>query len=51
MRRIIAVTAAFAMLFTALPLFAAARAGRLAQVQGATLSGTATTPTGRTGTW
>jgi hypothetical protein len=48
MRRMIAVAVAVAMSFTALPLFAAARAGRVAQAQGATLSGTATSSTGQT---
>jgi hypothetical protein len=47
MRRIIAVTVAFAMLFTALPLFAAARAGRVAQPPGGTVSGTAQNQTGQ----
>lgn len=41
MHRIIVLAVAFAMSFTALPTFAAARLGRGAQVQGATVSGTA----------
>ncbi len=47
MRRIIAVTVAVAMSFTALPLFAAARAGRVAQQFGS-LSGTARDQGGQT---